>query len=91
MVLELDLWSPGGSRAEIVPRSGDNVNRINGLVIGNNDYDLPFSQPFSVGSPGYKIDIVDERAAGFKSIMPGRNSCLPVRSALWSLYSPVFL
>lgn len=32
--------------AEIVPRSGDNVNRINGLVIGNNDYDLPFSLPF---------------------------------------------
>lgn len=50
---------------EIVPRSSDNVNRINGSVIGNNGYDLPFLPPLPIqrtgirthsGQHGYKID-----------------------------------
>lgn len=71
---------------EIVPRSGDNVNRINGSVIGNNGYDLPFfffffaslthptnGYPFRA-EHGYKIDA---RAAGFQDIMQGERIVCP--------------
>lgn len=64
------------SGTEIVPRSGDNVNRINGSVIGNNGYDLPFSLPYRNtvmyhSGYGYKIDTGNESAAGFEGIMRG--------------------
>lgn len=40
---------------EIVSRPGDEVNRINDSVIGDNDYGLPFSGTLAEG--GYKVDI----------------------------------